>query len=133
MTKGKIAKEIILWIIALFLALVCFRSGIMKMPGIPGEEFWIRDFNRWGYPAWFKIIVGLTELVAALLFLAPRVAGYGGAIFAAVMLGATFTHATHNEFGRLPFTIFLFALSLVIILVRQPKALRGFWNRKSVG
>ncbi|MDQ6787543.1 MAG: DoxX family protein, partial [Acidobacteriota bacterium] len=82
MTKGKIAKEIVLWIIALFLALVCFRSGLLKMPGVPGEEFWIRDFNRWGYPSWFKIFVGLAELIACLLLLVPRAAAYGGAIFA---------------------------------------------------
>ena len=58
MTKGQVARETVLWLIALFLALVCLRSGFMKMPGAPGEPFWIRDFQRWGYPDAFRLVVG---------------------------------------------------------------------------
>ncbi len=131
MTKGRIAKEIVFWLIALFLALVCLRSGLMKMPNVPGEQFWIRDFQRWGYPDWFRLVVGVAELVSCALLLVPRVAGYGAAIFAVVMLGAIFTHATHNESSRLPFNFLLLTLSLIIIFARQPsflKKLRKAWN-----
>ena len=124
MKKGQIAKEVALWIIALFLALVCLRSGLMKMPGVPGEQFWIRDFQRWGYPGWFRIAVGAAELVSFALLLVPRLAGYGAAIFSIVMLGAIFTHATHHESGRLPFNFLLLGLSLLIILARQPTLLK---------
>lgn len=124
MTKGRIAKEVALWIIALFLALVCLRSGLMKMPGVPGEQFWIRDFQRWGYPSWFRIMVGAVELVSFALLLVPRLAGYGATIFSIVMLGAIFTHATHNESSRLPFNFLLLGLSLVIIVARQPILLK---------
>jgi uncharacterized membrane protein YphA (DoxX/SURF4 family) len=124
MKKGRIAKEIALWIITLFLALVCLRSGLMKMPGVPGVEFWMRDFLRWGYPDWFRIVVGVAELVSFLLLLLPRVAGYGASFFAVVMLGAIFTHATHNESSRLPFNFLLLTLSLIIIFARQPNFLK---------
>lgn len=124
MTAGRVAKEIVFWIIALFLALVCLRSGLTKMPGVPGVHFWIRDFQRWGYPDWSRIAVGVAELISFALLLVPRSAGYGASIFAVVMLGAMFTHATHNESGRLPFNFLLLALSLIIILARQPKFLR---------
>jgi uncharacterized membrane protein YphA (DoxX/SURF4 family) len=107
------------WIIALFLALVCLRSGWMKMPGVPGGQFWIRDFQRWGYPDWFRVTVGLAELVSCALLLAPRVAGYGAGIFAVVMLGAIFTHATHHEASRLPFNFLLLAFALIIVFARQ--------------
>lgn len=118
-----IAKEVTFWLIALFLGLVCLRSGLMKMPGAPGERFWIRDFERWGYPGWLRITVGVVELISFGLLLVPRVASYGGAIFAVVMLGAIFTHATHNELSRLPFNFVLLGLSLFIVFVRQPKSL----------
>ena len=117
MTKGRIAKEIVFWIIALFLALVCLRSGLMKLPG---SGFWANDFVRWGYPNWFRIVVGIAELISFVLLLIPRLAGYGAVIFAIVMLGAIFTHVTHNESSRLPFNFLLLALSLFIIFARRP-------------
>ena len=131
MTKGRIAKEIVFWIIALFLALVCLRSGLMKMPGVPGVQFWIRDFGRWGYPDWFRVAVGVAELISFVLLLVPRVAGYGASIFAVVMLGAIFTHATHNESSRLPFIFLLLALSLIIIFARQPSFLKKLRKARS--
>src|SRR5690349_12678725 len=111
-TKVRIAKEVMLWALALFLALVCLRSGWLK---VTGNIFWVRDFHRWGYPDWFRILVGGVELASMVLLLIPRSAGYGAGFFALVMLGAIFTHATHNEFSRLPFNFLLLALSLTIV------------------
>ncbi len=131
MTKGRIAKEVVLWTLTLLLALVCLRSGVMKMPGVPGEQFWVRDFARWGYPGWFKIVVGIAELSSFALLLVPRLASYGAAAFAVVMLGAIFTHATHNESVRLPFNFFLLTLSLVILFARRPAVLKKLWKSGS--
>ena len=125
MTKGQIAKAIVLWIVAVFLALVCLRSGLMKMPGMSGEVFWIRDFQRWGYPDWLRVGVGVAELISAALLLIPRLAGYGAIIFGIVMLGAIFTHATHNESSRLPFNLLLLGLCLIIIYARRPGFLKS--------
>jgi uncharacterized membrane protein YphA (DoxX/SURF4 family) len=120
-TKMRIAKEVAIWIITLFLALVCLRSGLMK---VTGNVFWVRDFHRWGYPDWFRMVVGITELISLALLLVPRVASYGAALFAAVMLGAIFTHYTHHEATRLPFNLLLLALSLVIAFARRPAFLK---------
>ena len=120
MTKGRIVKEVVLWIIALFLALVCLRSGWLK---VTGNIFWVRDFHRWGYPEWFRIVVGIAELTSMVLLLVPRFAGYGASLFVVVMLGAIYTHATHNESSRLPFNLFLLALSLIIAFTRRPNFL----------
>ena len=115
MTKTRIAKEIVLWMLTLMLVVVCIRSGLLKLAG---NVFWVRDFHRWGYADWFRIVVGLAELASAALLLIPRMASYGAALFAVVMLGAIYTHLTHNESGRLPFNLFLLALSLVIVVAR---------------
>src|SRR5437773_10344637 len=100
MTKRRIVKEVVLWIIALFLALVCLRSGWLK---VTGNIFWVRDFHRWGYPDWFRIAVGIAELTSTVLLLVPRLAGYGASLFVLVILGATYTHDTHNDSRRFPF------------------------------
>ena len=121
MTKGRIVKGVALWIIALFLALVCLRSGWLKETG---NIFWARDFNRWGYPDWFRIVIGIAELTSTVFLLVPRFASYGASLFAAVVLGAIFTHYTHNETSRLPFNLFLLALSLIIASTRRPTFLK---------
>jgi putative oxidoreductase len=120
-TKGRLAKEVLLWMIALFLALVCLRSGWLK---VTGNIFWVRDFHRWDYPDWFRIVVGIAELASMALLLIPRLAAYGASLFAAVMLGAIFTHYTHNETSRLPFNLLLLSLSLVIAFTRRPAFVR---------
>ena len=129
MTKGQIVKEVALWIIALFLALVCLRSGWLK---VTGNIFWVRDFQRWGYPDWFRIVVGIAELTSMVLLLVPRFAGYGASLFVAVMLGAIYTHATHNESSRLPFNLFLLALSLIIAFTRRPNFLHKLQKSENV-
>jgi uncharacterized membrane protein YphA (DoxX/SURF4 family) len=117
MTRARIAKEFVLWVITLFLALVCLRSGWLK---VTGNISWVRDFHRWGYPDWFRIVVGIAELSSMALLLLPRCAAYGASLFAIVMLGAIATHATHNEASRLPFNCLLLGVSLIIIFARRP-------------
>jgi len=124
-TKGRIVKEVLLWAITLFLALICLRSGLLK---VTGNIFWVRDFHRWGYPDWFRVVVGIAELTSVGLLLVPRLASYGASLFAAVMLGAIYTHYSHNETSRLPFNLLLLTLSLVIVFVRRrtfPQQLRS--------
>ena len=121
MTKFRIVKEVAIWIITLFLALVCLRSGLMK---VTGNVFWVRDFHRWGYPDWFRMVIGIAELISLALLLIPRVASYGAALFGAVMLGAIVTHYTHHETSRLPFNLMLLALCMVIAFVRRPAFLK---------
>ncbi len=121
MTKKQIAKEVVIWAASLFLALVCVRSGLMKLPGFTGEQSWIRDFQRWGYPDWFRLVVAAAELASCVLLLIPRTAGYGACIFALVMIGAITTHVTHGETGRLPFNFLLLALCVVVAIARCPR------------
>lgn len=120
MTK-RLVKEIVLWIVALLLALVCLRSGWLK---VTGNVSWVRDFRRWGYPDWFRMVVGIAELTSMALILVPRLASYGASLFAVVMLGAIFTHYTYNETNRLPFNLFLLVLSLIIVFTRRPNFLK---------
>jgi uncharacterized membrane protein YphA (DoxX/SURF4 family) len=91
---------------------------------LTGNIFWVRDFQRWGYPDWFRLVVGIAELISMALLLVPRLATYGASFFAIVMLGAIFTHATHNETSRLPFNLLLLTLTLVIAFVRRPSFLK---------
>lgn len=121
MSKARVAKLIGLWGVTLFLALVCLRSGLTKLPA---GSFWERDFRRWHYPGWFRLAVGVAELAAFALLLVPRLAAYGAALFALVMLGAIYTHAAHGETVRLPFNFLLLCFSLVVLYARRPHLLK---------
>ena len=59
MSRRRLFAEVLLWTASVLVALVCLRSGLMKLPGVPGEQFWARDFRRWGYPDWFRVFADL--------------------------------------------------------------------------
>jgi putative oxidoreductase len=85
----RIARELLLWAITLMLIMVFVRAGLDKFDPSSG---WAKAFNFWGYPVWFRMVIGVLEIAAALLLLWPRTAAYGAAIIIIVMLGGMGTH-----------------------------------------
>ncbi len=81
--------EVLLWAVSLQLVLVFARAGWAKFDPSSG---WVKAFTSWGYPVWFRILIGVVEIAAALLLLWPRAAAYGAAIIIVVMLGGMGTH-----------------------------------------
>ena len=77
-------KEIALWGIALFLVYGFAKAGIRKFSASSG---WAHAFRVWGYPVWFRVLVGVTEVSAALLLLYRRTAAVGAFLIVPVMLG----------------------------------------------
>jgi uncharacterized membrane protein YphA (DoxX/SURF4 family) len=74
-------------------------GGITKY--MPGETFfgpaYAEKFSDWGYPSWFRFVVGTAELVAAALLVMPRRRVYGAAILIVVLLGAVITHIANQD------------------------------------
>lgn len=64
-------------------------AGLAKFDDGSG---WSRAFAHWGYPVWFRMLVGVVELAGAVLLLWPRTAAYGAACIAVIMLGGMGTH-----------------------------------------
>jgi putative oxidoreductase len=85
----RIAVEVLLWAVSLLLVSVFVPAGWAKFDASSG---WARAFNTWGYPVWFRVLIGAMEIGAAALLLWPRTAAYGAAIIVAVMLGGMGTH-----------------------------------------
>ena len=81
--------EIVLWLLAAMLILVFVRAGWDKFDSSSG---WARAFRFWGYPVWFRVLIGVLEILGALLLLWPRSAAYGAAIIIVIMLGGMGTH-----------------------------------------
>lgn len=116
-------KEIAVWILSGLLAASFLMAGGSKLAGV---EQHIQHFAHWGYPDWFRLVVGAVEVSSALLLLVPRAAFFGGCALGAVMLGATYTHLFRaaGEGGMAVVPLVLFALVSVVAWLRRPARLR---------
>lgn len=111
---GRIALEAGLWSLSLLLIMVFVRAGWDKFDDSSG---WARAFRFWGYPVWFRMLVGAVELAAAALLTWPRTAAYGAALVIVVMLGGMGTHVfvehrparVTSELGQLTFSSIVLA------------------------
>ncbi len=84
-----IIREVLLWIITVFLAYVFLRQGFAKFSETSG---WARAFRAWHYPDWFRILIGVIEVSAVLLLFVRRFATVGAVMIVIVMLGGMATH-----------------------------------------
>ncbi len=76
------------WVVGLYLAQMYVQMGWVKFNP---EGFWTAAFERWNYPAWFRIVVGVIETAGGVLILIPWTATYAAFALAAVMAGAWVT------------------------------------------
>jgi len=105
---ARIGLEVVLWALTALLVMVFVRAGLAKFDPASG---WSKAFAHWGYPVWFRVLIGLVELTAAALLLWPRTAAYGAILIVAVMLGGMGTHVfidhrpaqVTSEFGQVVF------------------------------
>jgi putative oxidoreductase len=120
-TVGRVG---IVWLPSLLLTVIFLMAGLPKLAGAEGH---IRHFVTWGYPDWFRLVVGAVEVTSAVLLLVPRLAFFGALGIAVIMSGATYTHLIRvpEEAGRAPFTLTLLALALLVAYCRRPRQSRA--------
>ncbi len=78
------------WLLGLYLARMFVNMGWIKFDP---EGFWTAAFERWGYPAWLRVPVGVLEVGGGIMLVIPWLATYGGLALAVVMGGAWVTGA----------------------------------------
>src|SRR5262245_27558178 len=99
-----LAGRVLVWVLSIGLAFIFLMAGV---PKLAGAEAHIRHFAVWGYPDWFRLVVGAIETASALSVLVPRFAWIGAGALMVIMAGATYTHVIRvpAEAGRAPFTL----------------------------
>jgi putative oxidoreductase len=119
MPAVSVVGRVAIWLPTLLLAFIFLMAGV---PKLAGTEAHIRHFVTWGYPDWFRLVVGAIEVTSGLLLLVPRLAFLGAIGIAVIMAGATYTHVIRvpEEAGRAPFTLTLLALALLVAYFRRP-------------
>jgi len=76
-------------------------------------------FVDWGYPSWFRLVVGVVEICSGLGLIFARTRRYAGAALILVMCGAAGTHIIHPEWPRVVVCVVL--ASLVVVVMRGPR------------
>lgn len=89
-------RVVLVWVFSLIIALIMISQG---WPKFFETGRWTTSFAEWGYPVWFRMLIGVLELSGAVALMVPRVAHWGASVLAAVMLGAFGTLMLHGRGG----------------------------------
>jgi uncharacterized membrane protein YphA (DoxX/SURF4 family) len=85
---------------------------------------WAVAFRHWGYPDWFRMLIGVMELSAVLLLLSGRGAVFGALLIVVVMLGGMGTHIVLDQGRHLTSEVVPLTLAIVVLLLRRDEVRR---------
>jgi putative oxidoreductase len=124
MGKGRLAAAghvAGMWIPALFLAFVFGMQGWSKFDDSGG---WAVAFRHWGYPGWFRLTIGATEVLAAALLLWGRTAVYGAVLIVGVMAGGMATHVLQDGGRHIESEAVPLVLASIVLALRREQVMR---------
>ena len=101
-----------LTILRYVLVAIFVGSGASKLAGV---GFVREEFVKWDYPDWFRIAVGVYELIGAALLLMPETVSAGVWWLVLLMLGAIYTHLKAK--GQMPRVVLPIAVLAMLLLV----------------
>ena len=82
-------------LVAVFFVLLAYKN-------LSDDPQMVADFQRWGYPVWFRRMTSVLQIVGAVLLVPTATCFLGGAILAGILVGAL---ATHLMFDPLPASV----------------------------
>jgi len=105
------------WVLVVLLAAEFIAAGARKFA--PGSS-WSHMFLAWGYPPWFRFVVGAVEVLSGLALFVPQARRGAIGVLLAIMAGAVATHLLHGEPRRLILNAILcLLLGLLFLLQRR--------------
>lgn len=118
-------RRIAAWTLTGVITLIFVSSAVFKFLAAPEV---VVLFEKWGLRDQL-ILIGVGELVSAILFNIPRTSSLGVLLLSAYMGGAVVTHMQNGEpyYGQ----SVLLLLIWVALYLRHPELLQSFRNEKS--
>ncbi len=123
-TLIKSAKIVGTWLPTLLLVLVFTLQGLAKFSDSSG---WVAAFRGWGYPDWFRMTIGVVELVAALSLLWRRTAPIGALLIICVMLGGMATHLIFDAGRHMTSELGPLIFATIVLIIRRREF--KYWRR----
>ena len=112
-------KPVLLWLIGLWLAYRLMTNGIKKFDP---AGMWTNAFIRWGYPEWFRILIGGLEVLGGALVILPRVRHIGAMLLFLIMIGALSTRIINGTSPDDAFTIAFYAACFLYLAAHHEGA-----------
>ena len=107
-------KKILMWICVVLLALQFLAASAGKLMGAAEE-----NFIRWGYTTTFMYIVGALELICVVGLFIPNFRKRAALGIIVIMIGAAYTHLTHDEAIRVIHNVVLVLLAIGVITLSK--------------
>lgn len=122
----RVAKFVGMWLPAILLVLIFTPQGWAKFNDASG---WAGAFRHWGYPDWFRMLIGVVELSGVALLLLGRTAALGALLLICVMLGAMATHVVFDGGRHMTSEVVPLTLSTIVFIIRR-RQLTGWIGAK---
>ena len=90
---------------------------------LAGTDQMVEEFDRYGYPQWFRVFTGTVEVTGAAGMFAglfrPAIVPFAGLLLASTMVGALFTHIRLGDPAKnMAPPAVLLALSAAVLVAR---------------
>ena len=126
-TLVKSAKVVGMWIPAILLVLIFAPQGWSKFNDASG---WAIAFRHWGYPDWFRMLIGAVEISAVVLLLLGRTAAFGAILIILVMFGGMATHLIFDHGQHMTSEVVPLFLASIVLFLRRDQ-IRKLWQRRA--
>ena len=122
--------NVIAWTLRIVPAIILLQTLFFKFTAAP-ESVYI--FSTLGLEPWGRILVGIAELIAAVLLLIPSTTVFGAALGIVLMSGALFGHLTklgsvvQNDGGELFILALIVLIACLILLLMFKIRATAYW------
>lgn len=99
------------------ISLIFIQAAVLKLMSVP---VMLEVFNKLGYPAWFRIVIGILEITGAIALLIRSSSRYGAIILALIMIGAMISSLVKGAAGDAIVPVIMLFLLVWIAVVRRP-------------
>lgn len=104
------------WVLSVLVAAMLAMGGVMDLLKPP---FVIEGLARAGFKEEVAVPLGIVVILSAVLYLIPRTAMFGAALFTAYLGGAVTVHTQLGEYGMLPAPIIVAVVMWVALVLRD--------------
>jgi uncharacterized membrane protein YphA (DoxX/SURF4 family) len=111
-------RRVTAWVVGGMLAVLYLFAGGTKLAGMPMH---VEHFAQWGYPDWFRLFVGMWEVIFGLLLLVPRAASYAAGALALAMVGAIYTELFRGVPAQAVVPLVLFGVLMMLLWLRRER------------
>jgi len=105
------------WIGLVVIALIFIQAAVLKLMGV---QVMIEVFDKLGYPAWFRIVIGILEIFGAIALLIRSSSRYGAILLALIMIGAMISSLVKGASGDAIVPVIMLFLLVWVAVVRGP-------------